>query len=81
MKLMINGYEVEIKAKYTADGVIENARMNKKDTKAFINEMCIWASECSFRHSELGLDALAKRDKKAWRSMFETLKAQGYYEE
>lgn len=79
MKIMIGGYEVEIKAKFTLIGKIDDARFNKQDTMAVINQLCIWAHESAERYEMMGLDALARNAKLDYRAMSDELEARGYY--
>ena len=79
MKIMINGYEVEIKAKFTLNGKIDDARFNKQDTMAVINQLCIWASESAQRYEMVGLNALARVAKEDYQAMSGELVARGYY--
>lgn len=55
MKIFIEGYEVEIKAK---GGFSE--RYNKADTMAVLNTLAIYAGEAACRFSNFGLEALER---------------------
>ena len=74
MKVMINGYEVEIKAK----GEFAE-RFNKEDTKAVLNLLSIYASEAANRYEEIEMNALKRIAKEAHKSIFEALDKTGYY--
>lgn len=79
MKIEINGYEIEIKAKYTNFGAHHNERYNKHDTQSVINQLSIWANEASARYSALGCDAIAKTAKDASVEMYAALVKSGYF--
>lgn len=74
MKVVIDGYEVEIKAK---GGVSE--RYNEADTMAVLNTLAIYAGEAAVRYSDLGLKALKRH---AWESrdrIVDAIKATEYH--
>lgn len=79
MKIMINGYEVEIKAKFTLNGKIDDARFNKQDTMAVINQLCIWATESAERYEMMGFNALARNAREDYKGMNGELEARGYF--
>ena len=75
MTLMINGYEIEIKAKNT----LWNTRYNKEDTYAFLNEVSSIASVAAKEYRKEGYEKLeAAADKMSW-TIYEALKEAGYY--
>lgn len=79
MTIMINGYEVEIKAKYTNFGAHHNERFNKHDTMAVLNQISIWAHEASERYTSIGCNALSKTAKNASNDMYEVLESKSYF--
>ena len=74
MKLMIGDYVVEIKAhdKY-------ETRNNAEATKAFLNEVSIWASEAAKYEQTLQFDGLASSYNKSSDDIYNALKTLGYY--
>ena len=79
MTININGYEVEIKAKYTNYGSLHNTRMNKHDAMSIINQIAIWASEASIRYERIGCLAIARTAEVASKDMYNTLAKNGYF--
>ena len=75
MKLIIDGYEVEIKAK-----AVYSNRTNKADTQNFLNKLSVWALEASKYNAAIGAYATARDDVKASDEIYEVLKAQGVYD-
>ena len=74
MTVMIDGYEVEIKAKgETAE------KFNKADTMAVLNLISIYAAEASNRYETIGMNALQRNAKEAHNNIFEKLDSMGYY--
>lgn len=74
MKIQINGYEVEIKAKW------ENAkRFNKADTMLVLNLISIYAAEAAARYETLGTDTLQRMARQVQDNIYATLEANGYY--
>lgn len=74
MTVMINGYEVEIKAKgETAE------RFNKADTMAVLNLLSIYAAEASNRYETISMNALQRNAKEVHNNIFEKLDSMGYY--
>ena len=80
MKITLNGYEIEIKAKYTAGGLINtDRRMNKADTMSLLSTVALWAFEASHRYDGLGLDALGEDASKAGNELHDQLEAAGAF--
>lgn len=73
MKFNFEGYEIEIRAKK------ENGRYNKKDTQRILNLFSIFADYAASYHRIKNHDALAEEAQEAADSMYELLKAEGYY--
>ena len=74
MKIQINGYEVEIKAKgETAE------RFNKADTMVVLNLLSIYAAEASVRYETLGLNTLQETARQVNENIYATLEVNGYY--
>lgn len=78
MTITIGGYEVEIKAKYTANGQIDS-RMNKADTMDVLSLISIWAREAGYRYDALGMQTFKKGARAAADSIYEELDKAGYY--
>ena len=74
MTVMINGYEVEIKAK----GEFAT-KYNKQDTMTILNLLAIYAAEASNRYEQCGMNALQRIAKDAHKNIFEKLDSMGYY--
>lgn len=74
MKLTINGYEVEIKAKANY-----NSRANKLDTMHFLNTLSIWASEAARTYRMERCESLEKNANKAADDIYTVLSAAGLY--
>lgn len=70
MKVIIEGYEVEIKAKYMTSN-----RYNKADTIAVLNTLAIYAGEAAVRYSDLGYKALERCAWKSRDSISDTIEA------
>ena len=81
MTININGYEIEIKAKYTNFGSLHNTRMNKHDTMSIINQISIWANEAALRYERIGCPAIAKTAKDASVEMYAALVKSGYFKD
>lgn len=79
MKVMIEGYEVEIKAKYTSDGKIEGGKMNKDDTMAVLNLLSIWAYEAAAKYDLTGCYALSKGARKTASDIYDLLESKNYF--
>lgn len=75
MKVMINGYEVEIKAKYKASD-----RMNQADTMAVLSQISIWAGESKYRFQQAGCNRLAEIAGEAQGTIYDALDAKGYFD-
>lgn len=75
MKFTIDGYEVEVKAKFNLKG-----RYNKEDTMHLMNwlSMVLDAAACSYNYREH--EALAKQAHKAADEIYYTLKDYGAYD-
>ena len=76
MKLNIDGFEVEIKAKMTG-----NDRANKTDTMYFLNKISIWASEAAKHERTEGFITLAESYETAGEIIYDTLEAAGFYKD
>lgn len=76
MKVVIDGYEVEIKAKSEY-----SERYNKADTMAVLNTLAIYAGEAACRYSEIGFMALKKRAMKTQDSIVDVLEKAEYYKD
>lgn len=74
MKVIIEGYEVEIKAKFMTSN-----RYNKKDTMSVLNTLAMYASDSIERCSDLGYPALERTARKTRDNIMDTLDALGYY--
>ncbi len=74
MKLTINGYEVEIKAKHTYE-----SRVNKKATMDLLNLISIWASAAAKWTEEQSYPALAESYENAGDEIYKVLAAEGLY--
>lgn len=74
MTVMINGYEVEIKAKGETA-----TKYNKQDTMAVLNLLSIYAAEASNRYETISMNALQRNAKEAHNNIFEKLDSMGYY--
>lgn len=74
MKLNINGYEVEIKAKRRFDD-----RANKQATMFLLNSMAVWSSEAAKQMKSKGCNALAAEYDEASTEIYNVLKAAGLY--
>lgn len=81
MKIMIDDYEVEIKAKWNGNGLHDEDRMNKEDTLSAIAQIVIWLGEAKERYAELGLNALGKRATENYRKLVNVLDAKGYFKQ
>ena len=76
MKITINGYEVEIKAKYKASD-----KMNQRDTMAVLNQISIWAGESKYRFIQNGCVHLAEIAGEAHNAIYDALDAKGYFDD
>lgn len=76
MKIEINDYEVEIKAKFDLSG---SKRFNQDDTMAVLNQIIIWAGEAACRYERLGLDGLAELARRNCINIRKELEKKGYY--
>lgn len=74
MTVMINGYEVEIKAKGETA-----TKYNKQDTMAILNLLSIYSAETANRYEQLGMNALQRIAKDAHKNIFAKLDSMGYY--
>ena len=77
MKLIVNGYEIEIKAKKIA---FDN-RYNKEATQSFLNTISCWASAAADHDNMLGCYGMAKDASRAAKQIFDALDFQGYYDD
>lgn len=77
MTVSINGYTVDIKAKY---GTSADKRMNKGDTMAVLNLLSIWASEAADMMDMNGCHAIAKVARDAGRGIYLLLDSKGLYD-
>ena len=76
MKFVIDGYEVEIKAKSEY-----KERFNKDDAKAILNTMAIAFSEASKRYESIGCYALAKSARTNYWNIHNELEKVGYFDD
>lgn len=76
MKLNINGYEVEIRAKDRY-----SSRANKADTMHFLNTLSIWASEAARTYRTEGCKSLEKNANNAADDIYNALSAAGLYKD
>ena len=76
MKVMIEGFEVEIKAKAAGSG----KRMNKQDTMRIMNLLSIWAFEAGEHYRKNGCTALEKGAKETAEVIYKMLEAEGCYD-
>lgn len=74
MTITINGYEVNITAKYGSKD-----KANKHDTMAVLNQISIWASEAAARYNQVGCNAISESAKNAHIEIYNQLENKGYY--
>lgn len=74
MRIIINGYEVDIKAKREG-----KEQMNQKDTRALLNRLTGYAYEAADGYEKRNEFALAEDARKTARNIFMALEAAGYY--
>ena len=74
MKLTVNEFEIEIKAKARW-----NSKANKEDAMNILNRMSIWASEAAQYNNKLGHTGLAEEWEQAASQIYEYLKINGAY--
>ena len=77
MTISINGYTVDIKAKY---GASADTRMNKQDTMSILNLVSIWASEAANQMDRNGCHSIAKSARNAGHDIYQLLDSKGYYD-
>ena len=77
MTISINGYTVDIKAKY---GECTDRRMNKQDTMSVLNLISIWASEAAHQMDRNGCHGIAKSARDAGHDIYLLLDSKGYYD-
>ena len=75
MKLMINGYEVTIKARGRW-----SKKASEKDAMEFLNDVSIWASESAKYNREKGYEGLAESYDKAGYEIYKALEDAGLYD-
>ena len=75
MKIIIDGCEVEIRAK--AQG---KPRYNKEDTMYVLNTLSILASEASRNFEKEGCDALAKKSQEVADMIYNLLDSNGLFD-
>lgn len=76
MTITINGYEVNISAKY---GLKDKA--NKHDTMAVLNQISIWAAEASKRYNQIGCSAIGENAHDAHMEIYNQLENKGFYKD
>ena len=76
MKLRIGDYEVTINAHDTD----LHEKNNKEDTKRFLNEICCYIGEATYRLKEMGLNHALKRADTYHTDIFNALDGTGYYD-
>lgn len=74
MKLILNGYEVEIKAKD-----IGKERYNKLDTMCFLNSISIIAHEAAEHNKTIGHNAIYRKEQKIAMTIYKYLLDKGLY--
>lgn len=75
MKLTINGYDVEIKAKYSGA-----TKFNKIHTMDFLNLIASWASHSADQMQAEGWDMIAKDNREAFNTIYDELAKRGLYD-
>ena len=75
MKIKINGYEVNITAKYEHG----NKRCNKEDTFAILNYISMLANESYYSYKKRGNNGLANWSKEVRDDIYDQLTEMGYY--
>lgn len=74
MKIIIDGYEVEIKAKSAGKN-----RYNKTDTMFVLNTLSMLAFEASRSYDNIGCDHLANDARNLANTIYDLLDKNGYY--
>ena len=74
MKVIINGYDVEIKAKRNG-----KKQMNLEDTRALLNWLTGYAYEAADSYEKRNRPALAEDARETARNIFTALETVGYY--
>lgn len=77
MKLNINGYEVEIKARLAH----VRSRMNNEDTYALLNDISLYVSRGGDDMKRRNANGLAKEAYEIGKDIFDALKKAGYYDD
>lgn len=77
MTISIDGYTIDIKAKY---GASADRRMNKHDTMSVLNLISIWASEAARKMDRDGCHSIAKSARDAGNNIYLLLDSKGYYD-
>ena len=75
MKLRIENYEIEIKARDIRD----KERMNKEDTGLFLSIISRICYKAEYAYKENNLNGLAKQASKIAEDIFDALNKEGYF--
>ena len=79
MKLYIDGYEVEIKAKYVGVNHDIESKYNKRDAMAILNQISSWGYEAGELDAMRGLMAMSRNARKCANDIYDALDAEGYF--
>ena len=74
MKVIIGGYEVEIKAKKYAGG-----RFNKEDTMEVLNRLSVYALKAEENYQDAGFPGIARAARNDKRNIAAVLMSNGFY--
>lgn len=77
MKLKIDSYEVEIKARNLNT---QKEKMNQEDAMSFLVQLSLWAFEASESYRRDGYNALEKSAMNASKEIHEVLEEEGYFD-
>jgi len=80
MKVMIDGYEVNIKARYVGEGQFGEVPFNDHDTMACLNYISLCFSKASEQFSKEGCATWGRRTKRSGKDIFDVLYKEGYYD-
>lgn len=75
MKIYLDDYEVEIKARFAP----YEKKYNKQSTCALLNSITIWLEEAASRYDGMGCGVLAKDCRKDAQGLRVVLAEQGYF--
>ena len=76
MKIKINEYEIEIKAKH-----MYSDKACTDDVMSFLNTICMYAGESATWYDKIGMDALAKRARNFHNDIYDALDSKGYFKD